>query len=317
MPADADTPPPDLAAGFRRLVVATAVAVWALVAVGGIVRVSESGLGCPDWPLCGGRIVPSGYKEPLIEFSHRATAAISIALLVWATVWALRRYRSRRDLLVPLAAAVVLVPFQAVLGAIVVWLELPDRLVGVHFMVGMAMLALATFAAAIAVRRGPLPVSDGFRRVALTLATAALLLVSLGAAVVTTDGMHACGEEWPACNGGVASGGSLAVLQVVHRSTGYAALALALVLFVLALRGRGPRLLGAAPACAALAQVGFGIGMVLSSHGSLAHEVFRILHVAGGGTVWAAAVALLAFVLAPTALRSRTPVEAVAHQAGR
>ncbi len=310
-------PPPDLATGFRRLVVAAAVAVWALVAVGGVVRVSESGLGCPDWPLCGGRLVPSGYKEPVIEFSHRATAAVSIALLVWATVWALRRYRSRRDLLLPLAAAVVLVPFQAVLGAIVVWLELPDRLVGVHFMVGMTMLALATFAAAMAVRRGPLPASDGFRRGAVVLGAAALLLVALGATIVTTDGMHACGEEWPACNGSVASGGSLAVLQVVHRSTGYAVVVLALALLVLALRGRGPRLLGAAPACAALAQVGFGIGVVLSSHGSLGHDVFRILHVAGGGTVWVATVALLASVLVPAAFRARASVEAVVHPAGR
>lgn len=316
MAADADTRPPELAAGFRRLVVAAAVAVWALVAVGGVVRVSESGLGCPDWPLCGGRIVPSGYKEPVIEFSHRATAAISIALLVWATVWALRRYRSRRDVLVPLAVAVALVPFQAVLGAIVVWLELPDRLVGVHFMVGMTMLALATFAAARAVRREVPVASDGFRRVALGLGGAGLLLVSLGAGVVTTDGMHACGEEWPGCNGGVASGGDLAVLQVVHRFTAYTVFALALVVLALALRGRGPRLAGSAPALAAAAQIGFGVGVVLSGHGALGHDVFRILHVAGSATVWAATVALVALLLAPAAAPARRPA-AAASPAGR
>ncbi|MCC6223721.1 MAG: COX15/CtaA family protein [Thermoleophilia bacterium] len=316
MAANADTSRPELAAGFRRLVVAAALAVWALVAVGGIVRVSESGLGCPDWPLCDGRVVPTGVKEPVIEFSHRATAAVSIALLVAATVWALRRYRSRRDVLVPLAAAVVLVPFQAVLGAIVVWLELPDRLVGVHFMVGMTMLALATFAAARALRPAPLPASDGFRRAALGLGAAALALVSLGAAVVTTDGMHACGEEWPGCNGGVAGGGDLAVLQVVHRFTAYAVFALALVVIALALRGRGPRLAGSAPALAAAAQIGFGVGIVLSGHSGLGHDVFRILHVAGGATVWAATVALVAVLLVPAAATVRRPA-AAASPAGR
>lgn len=315
-------PSMETSVGFRRLVVTAAVAVWALVVVGGIVRASESGLGCPDWPLCHGKFVPSGYKEPVIEFSHRATAAVSIVLLVAATVWAWRRYRDRREVLVPLAIAVALVPFQAVLGAIVVWLELPDRLVGVHFMVGLTMLALATFAAAAAVQK-PRAMTAAFERTALALGGACLLLVSLGAGVVSTDGMHACGAEWPACNGGVASGGGIAVLQVVHRSTGYLVFALALALLVLALRGRGPRLLGAAPACIALAQIGFGVGIVLSGHGGLGHDVFRILHVAGAATLWVSAVAVAASVLVPVRSAERSgaqtaPVtEAAVQPAGR
>jgi heme A synthase len=281
--------------------------VCTLVVVGGVVRVSESGLGCPDWPLCDGRLVPAGYKQPVIEFSHRATAAVSIVLLVAATVWAWRRYRTALELVVPLTAAATLMPFQAVLGAMVVWLELPDRLVGVHFMVGMTMLALTTFAAAVAVQR-PSSATAGFRKAAIALGGAALLLISLGAGVVATDGMHACGEEWPACNGGIASGGRIAVLQVIHRFTGYAVLALALALFVLALRGRGPRLLGVAPACVALAQIGFGIGIVLSGHGALGHDVFRILHVAGAATLWVATVAVVTAVLLPV----RSPARAAA-----
>lgn len=301
--------------GFRRLLIATAVATWALVVVGGIVRVSESGLGCPDWPLCHGRFVPAGYKEPIVEFSHRAMAALSIVLLVSATVWAWRRYRRRRELVVPLTVAAALVPFQAVLGAIVVWLELPDRLVGVHFMVGMTMLGLTTYAAAVAVLK-PRGMTSAFRRTALALGAVCLLLVSLGASVVATDGMHACGEEWPACNGGVASGGRIAVLQVVHRSTGYLVLALALILLVLAVRARGPRLLGAAPACIVLAQIAFGVGIVLSGHASLGHDVFRILHVAGAATLWASAVAVATSALLPVPATDRATGQAVQEPVG-
>ncbi len=259
--------------------------------VGGIVRVSESGLGCPDWPLCDGRVVPAGQSEPVIEYSHRVTAAVTIVLLALTTAWAWRR-RARRDVVVPLAAALALVPVQALLGAIVVWLELPDRLVGVHFMVGMVMLGLCTYAAAV-VLAGERSVTRAFSRVAALLGAGVLLLVSLGASVVSTDAMHACGEEWPACNGGFANGGDLAVLQVVHRTTAYAVVLAALWLLVLGARGHGPRVPAALPALVAVVQIGVGVGIVLSDHGSAAHDVFRILHVGIAASLWAAVVGVV------------------------
>src|SRR3970282_1048081 len=98
----------------------------------GIVRVTESGLGCPDWPLCEGRGGPVQQKEPMIETSPRWVAGFGAVLVLLAAVWAWRRYRSRADVLVPALAAVLLVPVQALLGAIVVWLELPRWIVGVR-----------------------------------------------------------------------------------------------------------------------------------------------------------------------------------------
>ena len=92
--------------------------------------------------------MPEGQKEPIIEYSHRFTAATVVVLLAIATVWAFRRYRERRDVTFPLAAALALVPVQALLGAIVVWLELPGEVVGVHFMVGLVFLSLCVYGAA-------------------------------------------------------------------------------------------------------------------------------------------------------------------------
>src|SRR3989304_919854 len=62
-------------AGFRWFALLAALGTWALVAVGGLVRVTESGLGCPDWPLCDGRGIPHSEKTALFEWSHRVTAA--------------------------------------------------------------------------------------------------------------------------------------------------------------------------------------------------------------------------------------------------
>src|SRR4029453_18341062 len=79
---------------FRRLADLTAVVTFLLIIVGGVVRVSDSGLGCgpggsgtKGWPLCGGAVIPLvGDENTLIEFSHRLLAAIVvvlIALLCW------------------------------------------------------------------------------------------------------------------------------------------------------------------------------------------------------------------------------------------
>jgi heme A synthase len=135
---------------FRAAAVASAVASWALVAVGGVVRATESGLGCPDWPLCEGRPIPNAEKTPMIEFSHRATAAVVTGLVLLVAIMAWRSYRSRKDILVPALVALAFIPFQAVLGAIVVWLELPGWIVGVHFVVGMVFMAASVTAAAAA-----------------------------------------------------------------------------------------------------------------------------------------------------------------------
>jgi heme A synthase len=142
-------------------------------------------------------------------------------------------------------------------------------------------------------------VSDGFVRLAWTAVGAGLVLVALGAAVVSAHADEACGRDWPDCNGAFAAGGSEAWLQVAHRTAAYAVAGLALALAVQAFRGRGPMLAGTAPLVVVLAQIAIGVAMVVAGHESGAHEALAILHVAGAGAVWAVLVALAALVGLP------------------
>ena len=88
---------------FRRLVTATIVATFVLILIGGIVRVSDSGLGCgPEgsgthgWPLCEGGVMPAASAESMIEYCHRITAGIVSVLMLMAAWRAWRHLREYR-----------------------------------------------------------------------------------------------------------------------------------------------------------------------------------------------------------------------------
>ncbi|HWH32633.1 MAG TPA: COX15/CtaA family protein, partial [Egibacteraceae bacterium] len=140
--------------GFRRLAIVTTALTLVLIAIGGLVRATDSGLACPDWPRCYGMWVPPADVNIWIEHTHRLVAGV-VATLIWVlAAWALRRHRHRRDIVVPVLLAWALVHVQALLGALVVWHLLRAELVTAHL--GMAMIVVACLiAAAVAVNVPP------------------------------------------------------------------------------------------------------------------------------------------------------------------
>src|SRR6202022_243155 len=91
--------------GFRRLAVLTAIFAYLQIALGGLVRVSGSGLGCPDWPLCHGRPYPPADLNAIIEYSHRAVGVVTGVLIIATVVLAWVVYRTRRPIVAWLATA--------------------------------------------------------------------------------------------------------------------------------------------------------------------------------------------------------------------
>ncbi len=188
----------------------TALATVALIALGALVRATASGLGCPDWPTCHGGVIPPGGQHPILEYSHRFVAS-AVGLMVIATaVLAWRHYRLIAFTRWTATAAVPLVAAQGVLGAIVVWWELPPLVVGTHMLTAMLVLAceLATAISMYAedpARRARFTSFD--RRRIRPVGTTALLALAWMSAIVWVGGFMAesgastaCGA-WPTCNG--------------------------------------------------------------------------------------------------------------------
>jgi cytochrome c oxidase assembly protein subunit 15 len=169
----------------------------ALVATGGAVRLTDSGLGCPTWPHClGGTTHPPTAYHHWIELGNRWLISILFAVGV-ATVLIAMRQRPRRPDVVRLAWLLLgAVPLQAVLGGITVLTHLNPWVVMLHFLASMAMVAVAT----LLVRRtgeGDAPAVPAthvlLRRLVYGLAGIVAVVLVLGT-VVTGSGPHA-GDE--------------------------------------------------------------------------------------------------------------------------
>src|SRR3989442_4027047 len=148
---------------FRALSVATALVTYALVVLGGVVRVSGSGLGCPDWPLCHGRLLPPLDLHSIIEYSHRTTASLASTLIVLTAFVAWLAWRKRRGMVIPAMVALGLLVVQVVVGAITVRLELPPMIVLAHLATAMALLGAVCVTASNArlARSAPLASAGG------------------------------------------------------------------------------------------------------------------------------------------------------------
>src|SRR4051794_35913794 len=139
----------------HRFAVATAVATYLLILIGGLVHGTGSSLACPDWPTCYGSLMPKMEGGVLVEHSHRlAAGTVVILTLALATMLSASRAPALRPLRPFGWLAVGLVVVQAVLGGITVKLRLPTPISTAH--TGTSLLFFLTLLY-VAVRSRPAP----------------------------------------------------------------------------------------------------------------------------------------------------------------
>jgi cytochrome c oxidase assembly protein subunit 15 len=189
-------PEPSLDA-VRRWGWASVIANVGIVITGGLVRLTDSGLGCPTWPTCTDTsYVPHGSLgiHGAIEFGNRLlTIVLSvIAIGTWIVVM---RYRPvRRDLRRLATAAAIGIPLQAVVGGVIVLTELYPWAVSAHFLLSMGIVTL-TMAMVRRSRTSPYPHTPPVVRALATACVVAVWsTVTLGT-VVTGSGPHSGDQD--------------------------------------------------------------------------------------------------------------------------
>lgn len=185
---------------LRLLVPATLGLAFVVVVVGAYVRLSDAGLGCPDWPLCYGQPVPADIADgdalakAWKEMGHRYLAG-TLGLLILVLCFLSWRTRRSPRLATALLALVI---FQATLGAWTVTMLLKPAIVTAHLLGGMAILALL---ALLAARQFPFQLKAPRLRVPAAVAFAALAVqIALGGWVSSNYAALAC-PDVPLCLG--------------------------------------------------------------------------------------------------------------------
>jgi cytochrome c oxidase assembly protein subunit 15 len=231
------------------LAIWTTATTYFLILVGGLVRASGAGLGCPDWPRCFGSWIPpasaaelppqfdpSQFNPTLMwtEYLNRLLG-VTVGFLIFATaVSAWRHYRQQPRILWPTIAAFLLVGYEGWLGGRVVAHALAPWIVTAHLIVAVVIVQLLLYATFQAMAPQSHDTSDR----AIGIGAAVLIAVTLFQAGV---GTQVRGTIDDVVNTGVARGSALATvgrLDVMHRDLAFVTLIVAtlLVLWLLSKR---------------------------------------------------------------------------------
>jgi cytochrome c oxidase assembly protein subunit 15 len=207
------------AARLRALALMTLFLSFDLVLFGAFTRLSDSGLGCPDWPGCYGQASPVGARGPIasaeaavptgavthtkawIEMAHRYSAtAIGVLVVVLAVLAVVESRRQRVRAAPTWAIATVLwIIVQGAFGALTVTMSLYPAIVTLHLLGGLGLLALLAIQAE-AYEPRPLALSPRLRFGVAAVAALALVQIALGGWVSTNYAVLAC-RELPTCQG--------------------------------------------------------------------------------------------------------------------
>jgi cytochrome c oxidase assembly protein subunit 15 len=186
---------------FRRLALIGAVLAAVVTVLGAWVRLTDAGLGCPDWPGCYGHLYPQGghhVGKAWHEMIHRYVATTLGIIILSLLVWAVARRKDRDQPLIPVALLFVIVCLQGALGALTVTLLLKPLIVTAHLFGGLITLSLLWWLSIAPERRNLSAPEMQLQKFALIAFVILGLQIFLGGWTSTNYAAVAC-PDFPTC----------------------------------------------------------------------------------------------------------------------
>ena len=268
------------------------LALFSLLLIwGNLVAGLEAGLGCPDWPLCRGDVIPPFKFDVWMEFTHRMIAAAATIFLILLSRQRLRVYKGMARIVPVFACALIAVVI--LLGGITVILELPAQITTIHFMTGLVVFLLVAYMTVFdGAEKMPRFPAGGYAALFLGLVFLIFSQASLGAYVRHSGAGLAC-PDFPTCFGSwLPHLSGLVLVQYSHRVLAYfifatiTALVVAIFIDVKLQRQRRPALL---LLTLAMVQIGAGAGVVqsgLNFAATAVHLAVALLMLLVTGIMW-------------------------------
>ncbi|MCS7222765.1 MAG: COX15/CtaA family protein [Anaerolineae bacterium] len=250
------------------LILSTWISAILLITVGGIVRVTGYGLGCPDWPLCYGQVIPPALIGAWVEFTHRVLGAATGLQIVLIGVLSRLYYRNQPWMQRAALGTLGLLIVQTGLGGVHVLLEIPPITGWIH--TGLAMLIVGLIAVQVAGTLPSLrslgaaiePFRNGRFRAWLSGMVGATYVLLLTGSYVTRSGASLACPAFPWCGSDTPAIRHLIEIQMLHRYAAFSVAFLTLVTVIwLLTRQKSPGLTWIAYGMGFLLLVQFGLGI--------------------------------------------------------
>jgi cytochrome c oxidase assembly protein subunit 15 len=210
---------------FHRLVLLTVFFTFDLILFGAFTRLTDSGLGCPDWPGCYGvsnpiaalaqireaeSLMPTGpvtLSKAWIEMLHRYFAMGVGFLIIIMVVWSwIKKQVIGANIAKTSIGILILVCVQGAFGAWTVTLKLQPVIVTIHLMLGLTLLAALTYLSSLSLRLEnhssfrPINTDIPFKKIAWIVLAILIVQIFLGGWVSTNYAVLAC-DDFPLCHG--------------------------------------------------------------------------------------------------------------------
>jgi cytochrome c oxidase assembly protein subunit 15 len=296
-------------ARFQQLAALTVVALFVVVVSGAVVRLTDSGLGCDNWPSCGETPLPEQNFHAAVEFGNRMVALVGIIIAIVTAVASTRVRCLRGPIVVASVAAAVGVVAQIPLGGLTVILDLHPVAVMSHFMLALVVIGLAVYVAVRAREQSSAQPSQRQSEAAPSvelrfLVWLAIALVPVAAVLVVTGAVVTASGPHPGGDGVQRLGDFWSVLRVHVWVSGAFGIAYGVLLIGLwRFRGLAARELQLSVGVLAVLVTQLIIGEVQKENG-LPWELV-LAHVALATLVWSGMVALAASLSSKATLKLR------------
>lgn len=302
--------------GHRYLLLTATVMSYLVVTMGGLVCITGSAMGCPDWPGCYGQIIPPMRIDSIIEYMHRFSAALAGPFVLASSILGWRKYRQLRWVSRPPVAAVLFMLAVAIFGRLAVLRGLSPGVAAIDLGSALVTLALMVLATVAAFHHQGRPVESqrlSFRNplagLALSTLVAMFLMLVSGVLVAESGSIARC-VGWPLFNrevAPVAPGGLALARELISAVTGL--LLVAVVIQAWRRRGNHAATVPVATAMGILFLMEVVIGAIMAINGI--SGLLTVAYVATAVAAWALIVALAMLAGLEAATYVGEPLESV------
>lgn len=295
------------------LLAASLIGALIQITMGGAVRVTGSGDGCPDWPTCFGSWIPPFEYHALMEYTHRTIGVLVGLTIIGAVARAWVKHRNESTVLRSSTAGLIAVSITGGIGGAVVLSELDPGLRTLHLLLAESVLLLMAHALVAALYARSSTESEGMPRALMYVAligSAMTLIALLSGSYAVWRGAGAVCPSWPLCGGSIIPQYELVWIHVAHRVVALVSVFPALAAAHMAMKVRGNadtsaralRVLGIAISAIIVAQVLLGAANPWTGFADWA----RVSHLTVASLQWVSMCLLTLLMLLPVARRSRT-----------